>query len=367
MLDLRGDGRIMLYKREGLKNPKWQVRVRVPNATEYLIRTTKTADLEEAKRFALNLYESTYMHVAAGGQVKRTTFQQVFDEWSKTARAEAVARIKQYALGHFGKLLIDELKEKHIAEYYEKRLSGEYMQRKKSGITTIMRERVFLRQVLTYARSRGYILTVPDTNPARIKSKVVRRPTWNAEEWKQLYTAARSWVKEAEGMPWWRDRFILQNYLLFMGSSGLRVGEARVLKWKDIRTTKDGHTILTVKGKTGSREVVIQKGADRYLKRINSINKAGHELVFCHEDGKKIGTLNNSLKALMKYAGVPIVKDGMARTCYSMRHFYITTRLQNGVDVFLLAKNAGTSVQMITQFYSHIIHTELADRLTKLS
>ena len=37
LIDLKGDGRIVLYKRTGLKKPKWQVRIRVPNATGYRI------------------------------------------------------------------------------------------------------------------------------------------------------------------------------------------------------------------------------------------------------------------------------------------------------------------------------------------
>ena len=34
-IDLRGDGRVILYKRPGLKKPKWQARISVPNATGY--------------------------------------------------------------------------------------------------------------------------------------------------------------------------------------------------------------------------------------------------------------------------------------------------------------------------------------------
>ncbi len=51
-IDVRGDGRIVLYKRPGLKNPKWQARIRVPNANRYKIVTTKTANLVEAQVFA---------------------------------------------------------------------------------------------------------------------------------------------------------------------------------------------------------------------------------------------------------------------------------------------------------------------------
>ena len=83
VIDLRGDGRIVLYKRPGLKKPKWQVRVRVPKATGYRIVSSKTSDWDEAKRFAEDLYEQTYMHVLNGGQMRSRTFKQVFEEWEK--------------------------------------------------------------------------------------------------------------------------------------------------------------------------------------------------------------------------------------------------------------------------------------------
>ncbi len=43
-IDLRGDGRVILYKRDNLKDPVWQVRVRVPNSTGYKRISTKTSD-----------------------------------------------------------------------------------------------------------------------------------------------------------------------------------------------------------------------------------------------------------------------------------------------------------------------------------
>jgi len=83
LIDLKGDGRIVLYKRTGLKKPKWQVRIRVPNATGYRIVSSKSSDWDEAKRFAEGLYEKTYMHVLNGGQIRSRTFKQVFEDWEK--------------------------------------------------------------------------------------------------------------------------------------------------------------------------------------------------------------------------------------------------------------------------------------------
>ena len=49
-IDLRGDGRIILYKRTGSKDPVWQARIRVPNSTGYKRVTTKTANQRDAER-----------------------------------------------------------------------------------------------------------------------------------------------------------------------------------------------------------------------------------------------------------------------------------------------------------------------------
>ena len=56
-IDLRGDGRVILYKRDKLKDPVWQACVRFPNSTGHNRIMTKTSDQREAERCALNYYE----------------------------------------------------------------------------------------------------------------------------------------------------------------------------------------------------------------------------------------------------------------------------------------------------------------------
>jgi hypothetical protein len=43
--------------------------------------------------------------------------------------------------------------------------------------------------------------------------------------------------------------------------------------------------------------------------------------------------------------------DGKKRVPYSLRHTYATMRLAEGVSVFQLAANLGTSVEMLEEFY----------------
>ena len=88
-------------------------------------------------------------------------------------------------------------------------------------------------------------------------------------------------------------------------------------------------------------------------------------MVFCHKDGSEIGSFKKSFAALLKSAKVERDTHGQVRTLYSLRHTYATFRLQNGVHQFTLAKNMGTSVAMLEQYYGHTSNITSADELTK--
>jgi integrase len=48
-------------------------------------------------------------------------------------------------------------------------------------------------------------------------------------------------------------------------------------------------------------------------------------------------------------------REGNDRTSYSLRHTYISMRLMEGADIYQVAKNCRTSVEMIEKYYaSHI-------------
>ena len=43
-LDLRGDGRVVLYKRADHQNPKWTVRLKIPETDGFVVKSSKTTD-----------------------------------------------------------------------------------------------------------------------------------------------------------------------------------------------------------------------------------------------------------------------------------------------------------------------------------
>lgn len=389
-IDVRGDGRVVLYMRSGLKNPKWQARIRVPNSTGYKVVTTKTANIREAERFAVNLYEELYMHVKAGGTIKSKTFKQVFDEWEKYVRAlgptrqgsswdGTINRAKEYALEYFSTKRITEIGPAEFSEYWVWRRT--HYKRKPPSNGTLRRERTCLIPVFKYAVTKGYIVAAPDTVPP--KAKAERRPTFTIDEWRTITRTMRDWVKAGKEKATHRDRFVAHRYFLILANTGMRVGELRNLRWSDLRTVKsaDGTRLVGyVRGKTGAREVVFQSGADEHIKhlydlRVDEIAESNPELrdpkpprdglVICHKDGSPIQTMKRSFASLLDYAGIPQERDGMARTIYSLRHFYATQRLSHETSPFLLARQMGTSVEMLEKFYGQTVTSQLAAEISR--
>lgn len=381
-VDVRGDGRVLIYKRSGLKNPKYQARIRVPNATGYKVVSTKTEDRREAERVALNLYEELYFHVKSGGSVQSKTFRNVFDEWVSTQETmgttrhggswrPTVDRVRTYALTYFGTKKVDTIKSSDLAEYWLWRKVN--FARKPPTDGTLWRERTALLSFFKFAESKGYITTIPSSDPPKAKQE--RRSTFTLDEWRVITRKARSWVKEGKKLATGRDRFIAHQYFLILANTGMRVGEARGIKWSDLRTvqTDEGPRLVAeVRGKTGLREVVFQSGSDTYVKRIydNRCDELGDkpddsEYVFCHQDGTPIGTFKRSFQSLISYSEVPEYRNGKKRTIYSLRHFYATQRLSNDTSPFLLAKQMGTSVEMLEKFYGQTVSSELAAQITK--
>ena len=152
------------------------------------------------------------------------------------------------------------------------------------------------------------------------------------------------------------------------------MGEARTLCWKDIRIEPnsletESTIVFFVSGKTGGREVVARNtwGLE-YLQRTKELyaEPSPDDFVFAHKDGKPIKSFRKSFAALIDTADVGFYGKGNRRTIYSLRHTYATFRLEEGVGVYTLARNMGTSVAMIERFYGQTRTPDQAAELTKM-
>ena len=67
--------------------------------------------------------------------------------------------------------------------------------------------------------------------------------------------------------------------------------------------------------------------------------------------GTRIISLIDQFNMVLKQAGIERNGFGEKYVLYSLRHFYAVMALRNGIGVFEVARNMGTSVQMIQQYY----------------
>jgi integrase len=379
------DGHVVLYKRPNLKNPKWQCRVSVPNAAGYVRKTTGHSDEFEARRFAEELYEELRTQVRNGGALRKPKFEIVFAQFRERYRNEAsserrynevMATITLYGLPFFKGKTFDSINNAAIQDFIDWRRKNS--KRKSASSATVNKDLGSLKAFFNWAFRNGFIDRQIEFDKPTVKQN--RRPHFDTKDWAKLTRFLREWVKQgrtAKGGGKERDRILLTNYILILSNTGIRVGEARMLRWRDISIDKDRNqspiVVLSVKGKTGEREVVARTFAVKgYLDRIQVMREAElngkvkrDEFVFCNRDGKPVGSFKKGFQNLISTACVEFDSHGQRRTIYSLRHTYATFRLREGTHHFHLAQNMGTSVKMLEEYYGHVRSRDVAEELTK--
>ena len=392
-IDVRGDGKVILYQRPDHKVKKWQARISVEGASGYARFSTKMSNAKDAERVALDKYFELKNKVDKGGSLQGKTVKQTYDEWLEYLPVVSMDKSEDYineTTSKVKRVCVDYFKTKPIGDITNtdaQQMMGEYLRGKELASSTIRGTRAALNLFFKFAVDRDYLKSVPSIPVPSLKKNP--RPEFNKDEWKKLTTYLRQWVEEPckgeRGLNGYdkkrhRERFYLQHYVLIMGNTGIRVGEMRNVRWVDLDkvevTGGEERLLFSVDGKTGKRDVIANAGTERYIRRLyeyrrdelgktdNSFDRT--EFIFCHPDGKRIGTYRGSFETLLKDTKLRKDKNGNNRTLYSIRHTYATMRI-NEVPIYQLAVNMGTSVEMIEDYYSHakVRDKEFASSMTK--
>lgn len=228
---------------------------------------------------------------------------------------------------------------------------------------TIHNEVVTLSMVLKTAQRHGWIDTVPNlSDPYRRQTKIERRPWFTPNEYKLLYEATRRNAAEPKipRYKWHAEQ--LHDFVLFAANTGLRPDELKQIEFRDIEIVDDeysGDRILEieVRGKRGVGYCKSMPGAVRPFERLRDRLRSG---VNGRETPAKPGATDklfpNEFKKMfnriLNENSLKFDRDNKARTAYSLRHSYICFRLLEGADIYQVAKNCRTSVEMIEKHYA---------------
>ncbi|MEZ0081527.1 tyrosine-type recombinase/integrase [Bradyrhizobium japonicum] len=240
---------------------------------------------------------------------------------------------------------------------------------------TIHQEVVVIRQVLKAAVRHGWLKMMPDLSEPYKKSGKVSHRAWLApDEYKRLYQATRERAQNPKRTRYAWESEQLHDFVLFMVNTGLRPDEAWKLQFRDVKIAHDDgldETILEieVRGKRGVGYCKSMPGAVLPYKRLLKRMRLVPDL---DENGKKVMVEvlpkptdllfpkrhHELFDIILNELDLKKDRDGQARTAYSLRHTYICLRLMEGADVYQIAKNCRTSVEMIEKFYaSHLVNT----------
>lgn len=369
-------GRLHVYKRENSRH--WQCSTYLGGRNRRV--STGEDSLAHAKDFAEDWYLELKGKHRAGQLKDGKKFREAADQFLKEfefithgQRSERCLqdhklRIEAHLLPFFGDLVLAEITPGKVQEYRlhrhqnprppKVRAGQKEREGKPPSRSTLHHEIVALRQVLKTAHRHGWIPAVPDlASPYRTSGKIKRRPWFSPAEYKTLYEATRSKAAEPIGARWKRPREQLHDYVLFMANTGLRPDEAARLEYRDVEIVEDaatGETILEieVRGKRGVGYCKSTSGAVTPFRRLLKRNDPEPtDRLFPRSQRALFNKILDEEK--LRYD-----RDGKARTAYSLRHTYICLRLMEGADIYQIAKNCRTSVQMIEEFYAwHIKNT----------
>ncbi len=227
-----------------------------------------------------------------------------------------------------------------------------------------------IRQVLKYAEGRGWIPYVPNlSTPYMTQTKKGRRAWFSPEEYEILYNATRDRVANGPRRGWKHQYEELHDFVLIMANTGLRPDEAWKLEFRDVRIEKDFGTqdtilVIDVRGKTGVGYCKSMPNAVYPFERLRARRLT--QLAAKLPKDTKLEPVLAKMKVFPKFnrclfneilreKDLKLDRNGLRRTAYSLRHTYISMRLMEGANIYQVANNCRTSVQMIEEHYaSHI-------------
>ena len=390
-------GIVQIYKRGGRF---WQCSASVGG--KQFRASTKKESLSLAREVAEDWFLTLCGKDHAGLLQTEKTFQRAADQFLKEYGVITEGqrsprwvdghgiRLRLHLLPFFGDCGLSNVTAGKVQEYRVHRMTSRLDKTTGKPLrparSTLHDEIVTLRQVLKTAIRHQWLAHLPDLSPPyRTQGKIVHRPWFSPAEYKLLYEATRAYAREPfhNHYKWSAEQ--VHDYVLFLANTGLRPDEAKNLQHRDVAIVLDdatGERILEieVRGKRGVGYCKSMPSAVRPYERLlarplpglpqgkRARKRRGESLdappvqqetkfpqptdhVF---PGNHIKLFNGVLNR----SNLKKDRDGNRRTAYSLRHTYICMRLMEGADIYQIAKNCRTSVEMIEKFYAaHIKNT----------
>ena len=311
-----------------------------------------TADAKARYDAAKAAAEEWFNHLNKGGSTKRQTVKAACEARVKDRRTEKSEAAATDAQGRFERLIYDDpiadielakLTPRHLVEWKARVLA------KGGARGSYNRNATALRAALNLAYMR---LEVASNHAWRSELK----PFENVDGQRELYLKRPARAKLLSKATPEAKRYIRTMLLL-----PLRPGDVAKLKVEHFDASQK--TLVIPSGKTKKHIIALPGEVVAHLKACAK-NKLPLAPLVSRDDGSewKKEAWRDAIQDAAAAAKLPV------ETCaYTLRHCVITDLVIGGVDLFTVAKLAGTSIKMIEKHYGHLGGEHARNALEKLA
>jgi len=366
------DGRLTIFKRAGV----YYARLRTSGSTKYLWRSLRTTNEQAAIQLGRRLLFQIEQRTEQGLPPKSKLFVEVIDDYTlyrerdhahgrtSGGMLKQIVRVSKFWREYAGGLPIEDVDDKAMRafipwrrDYYVSFKVLPKNAKRHPADTTLQWEMMLGKAIIRWAHEQGLRGELPLPTVTFTAKKKRARPAFEIPEYRRLWRTMHKRIRDAKDGRVRRSREFLRDYVLVLANSGMRVGEANNLRLRDVMPFRDAkgrnNFRFIVKGKTGERDVILRSAAARRVDKMlaKRIGEDPNNFLFAMPKGTRIVSLIDQFNTALMQAGIERNGFGEKYSLYSLRHFYAVMALRNGIGVFEVARNMGTSVQMIQQYY----------------
>lgn len=353
------------------RSPFWQLRLWDNNAKRYVRRSTKETSRLEAIEAAEEFADSYRRKADPNQAVKKDrsfeAYAKKFDAFNKAKggnpRSYSDAHKILYREGdglisYFGKYDVGKITSGEMRDFL---VHLDSRREQPLANSTKAKQCMMVRQVLRLAFEDGLIDRVPEAPKLMTVDKP--RVTFSEREYKKLMTVARQCAEQGDIVRGVMMTHKHVHMFSFVVHSFLRPTEKELfgLRHGDVEMKSNPtHLVMSVHGgKTGFRKAATLRFAVLLYKStfMPFTTPDPDEYVFMPEYANRataVSTARRIFNHVLDKAGIKFDSNGNARSPYSLRHFSLQSRLRSSkgkVNIYWLAKNAGTSVEQLERFY----------------
>lgn len=368
------DEKLVLYLRDNSKS--WYARFSYKRVVYQ--KSMLTVDPAVAKDRATKWYYKRQVELEHGiaPAIKKNRFETVAQlamtsyKTSRRSRSYVVGVEKildKSVIPLIGKMDICDVSHKTWEEYKQ------HVSPRKLSPTTLHQHENAIKIVITHAYKLGLIKNIPRfVNDINLNKDATPRTWFDKTQLEVMLKGARENIIKLEKTRWHEDAQELLDFIEIGVYSGLRIGELKSIRFRDIEMVDSGQTddpvetdddlfqpasyliIKNIMGKRGTGTCRVNYEATpafaRIWERRIGLEQDYHtsdELLFVKYHRDMFREL--LIKLNLRYTDD---RPRKKRDLGSLRSTYACHRILAGVDVYLIARNMRTSVQMIENHYS---------------